>query len=288
MSGQMLYFSALLPKRFPECFDQISRALSGARIDFKLLPYTQDIWCRDYMPVWRPPESISVLNHYEPGYFMQFKYRPSYLKSPRWRATITNPVKTCQAIGITPKHFDLVVDGGNVVQYGYKAIMTERVFKENPRYRKATVYALLTDLLNVDELIMIPEEPGDPYGHADGCVRFVNKNTVMINEIAPGQKIFGRKLRDVLRQHGLRWIDLPYFIEKDSKNKHSAVGNYVNFLNAGDLVLVPTYVGYPEWNQRAIKILRRAFAGEKVVPIESTVLAKEGGVLNCVSWECVY
>jgi len=32
------------------------------------------------------------------------------------------------------------------------------------------------------EIIWIPVEPGDPLGHSDGIVRFVDKNTVFIND----------------------------------------------------------------------------------------------------------
>ena len=144
---------------------------------------------------------------------------------------------------------------------------------------------MLMDLLNVDELIMIPVEPGDPFGHADGCVRFVDNKTVLINNQLPGQEAFGKKLRKVLQKHGFQWVEMPYFIENDPKNKDSAVGNYINFLEIGDLIIVPSYENYDRSNNLAVDILRKAFgSNRKIVPVEATSVAKEGGVLNCVSW----
>ncbi len=276
----IIYFSGLLPKRHPAFFKRLSALLKLKGVKYELLPDTKDIWLRDYMPILRPAGVERAFADVE-DVFVLFKYNPSYLKTKKWRHTITDAAKVCQDIGIKPRIMDLVVDGGNIVRLGWKAIMTEQVYLENLRYRKSAVHAMLMDLLNVDELIMIPVEPGDPYGHADGCVRFVDKKRVLINEVLPGQKAFGKKLRGVLQKHDLQWIEMPYFNYID----HSAVGNYINFLEAGDLILVPSYKNYEVTNNRAVDILSQAFGPDKkIIPVESTSVAKEGGVLNCISW----
>lgn len=273
--GKQVYFSKLLPEWHPKFFAQVEQALVSGGVSIILLPHTKDIWCRDYMPLRRLPGDE----------FIQFKYWPSYLKTKAGELTITDPRETCQAIGIQHRVFDLVVDGGNVVRYRNKAIMTERVYRENPGLRKSVVHGMLMDLLNLHDLIMIPVEPGDPYGHADGCVRFVDQNMVLINERLSGNEGFSTRLRDILLKNGLQWIEMPYSFENDPKHKDSAVGNYINFLQVEDLVLVPSYAGHERLNQKAVEVVQRAFgSGTKVVSIESTSVAKEGGVLNCVSW----
>jgi len=180
---------------------------------------------------------------------------------------------------------DLVVDGGNIVRLGWKAIMTERVYQENPGFRKPAVHAILMDLLNVDKLIMIPVEPGDPYGHADGCVRFVDENTVLINEPLAETSRFCRELRKILEKNSLRWHEMPYFWDYDPKNKDSAVGNYLNYLEVANLIVVLRYRGYNAKNKKAILVLRQVFGSSiDIVSVEATPIAKQGGVLNCVSW----
>ena len=115
------------------------------------------------MPVFRPAGVERQFAGVEDS-FVLFKYSPSYLQTKKWRSTITNAVKTCQSIGIDQRPFDLVVDGGNIVRFEWKAIMTEQVYRENPE--ESSVRGIMKDVLNVEELIMIPVEPGDPYGHA--------------------------------------------------------------------------------------------------------------------------
>jgi agmatine deiminase len=203
----------------------------------------------------------------------------------KWRPTITDATQTCQEIGIEQRPFDLVVDGGNIVRFKWKAIMTERVLRENKKFRRAAIQAMLMDLLNVDELILIPEEPGDPYGHADGCIRFIDNDTVLINEPHQSHPAFVLALRKTLKAHRLGYVEMPCFIDYDPKYKDSAVGNYVNYLQVGDIIVAPSYAGYDEYNHRALEILRRVFAKKKVFQVEATSVAKEGGVLNCISWE---
>ena len=45
--------------------------------------------------------------------------------------TIQNEIKYSKPLGSSTKRIDLIVDGGNIVKSKDKAIMTEKVFKEN-------------------------------------------------------------------------------------------------------------------------------------------------------------
>ncbi len=273
--GKTVYFSALLPDRFPAFFKCLTDIVNTSGIPWGLLPYTRDIWCRDYMPVRGASQEL-----------VQFQYAPSYLNTLQWRQTITDPSKVCEAIGIMADSVDVVIDGGNVVRFKRKAIMTERIYRENPGYSKEVLLDKLKDVLGVDEIVMIPVEPGDPYGHADGCVRFLNENTVMINEPQKSHPKFDRALRKILEKHRLGFHEMPIFIDHDSKHKDSAVGNYINYLDADGLVVLPCYEGYAHQNERALQAWASCPRGtEPFTWIEATPIAKHGGVLNCVSWD---
>jgi agmatine deiminase len=279
-----VYFSDLLPERFPKFFSELSCVLKTAGVTWRLLPHTKDIWCRDYMPVYRPAGVEKAFGVEDT--WVQFKYAPSYLNKKKWFSVITNAADACRAVRVKPHDWpQLVVDGGNIVRRGYKAIMTEQVYKENPEYRRASVHSMVMNLLNLDELIIVPVEPGDPYGHADGCVRFIDRNTALINEPHKSHPVYAKKLRKVLQAHGLSCVEMPYFIDYDPKNKESAVGNYLNYLEKGDVIVAPAYSGYPDANRRAGDILKRIFGKSKrIFQVESTPVAKLGGVLNCISW----
>ena len=55
----------------------------------------------------------------------------------------------------------------------------------------------------MDKIIIIEEEQ-DTYGHSDGMVRFVDDNTVLINEYPKKHLKYKKKLADVLEREGLK------------------------------------------------------------------------------------
>src|SRR5690606_18650302 len=71
---------------------------------------------------------------------------------------------------------------GNIVRWANKVIMTDRVFIDNPKYERKRLIKELHELLQVDHLHFVPEQPGDFTGHSDGMVRFIDENTVVIND----------------------------------------------------------------------------------------------------------
>src|SRR5271157_4880624 len=117
------YFSHLLLDKYPKFYGEFCSLLNNLQIKYALLPQTNDIWCRDYMPV-----QVSK------NEFVQFKYFPDYLNAKKWRKTISDISAICKSIGLKPKVSDIKIDGGNVVRSKTKAIMTDKIFKENPEY----------------------------------------------------------------------------------------------------------------------------------------------------------
>ena len=73
-------------------------------------------------------------------------------------------------------------------------------------------------------------------------------------------------------------LEFPYF----SSPNDSAVGCYLNFLETEKAVFLPIF-GVPE-DERAIAKADRLFS-KPIIPIQLNEIAKEGGCLNCISWE---
>jgi agmatine deiminase len=265
-----VYFSKTLKQeKYSAFLKNLTGILKTNNIEYDFLSYTNDIWCRDYMPI-----QVSK------NKFVQFKYDPIY--SP-----ITDAAEACKDIGIKPVISNIKLDGGNVVKSKTKVIMTKRVITDNHRHYPDHEDLLkeLKDLLEVKQIIIIPEHPDDLFGHADGCIRFINSDSVVVNELHKEEKYFAADLKEVFRKEKLKYKEMPWFIDYDLENLNSAVGNYINYLEVGDLILIPEYKGYDKCNRMALAALRKVFGVKKIIePVESTEIAKEGGVLNCISW----
>lgn len=274
MDANYVCFSGLLLKRYPKLFESLDAALEERGIPYGLISGTRDIWCRDYMPIQVAEDS-----------FVQFKYDPKYLRYKKYRHTITNVNAVCEAIGIKPVRSKIRLDGGNVVTSGSKVIMTDRIFSENPRYGKKRLLEELKELLRVERVIIIPECPGDMTGHADGLVRFAHESgadnhAVYVSDLSSACPKYFPKLYSALTQAELTPILIPY----DSPQKYDridATGTYINYLRVGKFVFYPVFGS--KTDASAGKIFSKLF-GSGAVPIRVGRLAKEGGVLNCISW----
>lgn len=267
-------FSGLLPRRYPELFKNLEAPLRQGGVSCGLIPDTNDIWCKDYMPMQITEDS-----------FVQFKYAPCYLRNKKYRHTITDVDGVCATIGIKPVKSKIRLDGGNVVTSGTKVIMTDRVFSENPGYGKKKLVEDLEELLQVKKVIIIPECPEDMTGHADGLVRFaqsseLDTDMVYVSDLSSVLPDYFSKLCSALRQAGLIPIPIPYDVPKKYDGV-DATGTYVNYLRVGRSVFYPVFRSNADAS--ASKLFLKFF-GVNAVPVEVDRLAKEGGVLNCISW----
>ncbi len=243
------------------------KAALGERL--RMIPGTKDIWVRDFMPL-----------QVDTDCFLQFRYDPDYLGDfPELRtdngASLV-PVPNC-------RYSNLVIDGGNIVRWKDAAILTEKIYTENPAHTPADLERELRSALQVDRLIICPREPGDVVGHADGMVRFVDGHKLLVNDYSLADRRFGKRLLDTLEAHGFETILFPYQPSEESvEGIPSALGVYINFLQTMDMILVPAF-GLAE-DERAAEFLRWEFPLTRVVPLRCDALATSGGVLNCVTW----
>lgn len=81
--------------------------------------------------------------------YIQFRYDPDYLRGPKWMSTKTASDDVTKAIGINTIHSDIVLDGGNVIKGKDWAILTDKIFLENPSYHRTALLDELERLLQV-------------------------------------------------------------------------------------------------------------------------------------------
>ncbi len=265
-----LFLSDTLPLKYSKFYKDFTKILSDNKVKFKLIPSTKDIWCRDYMPIQNGV-----------GEFIQFAYKPDYLKSPKHSKTITNVKASCRKIKIKTIKSKIIVDGGNIVYCGGKVIMCDKVLKENKHLHEKDLTEQIRKLLRVNHVILIPTHPDDICGHADGVLRFLDKRTVLINDFKKESPQYRMELLYALKKHKLKWIEMPYNTS-ENKTSFDATGIYINFLQMKGVIFLPIY-GLNE-DAKAVKLFSKLFKKEKIIPVKCNSLAKEGGVLNCISW----
>ncbi len=270
-----VYFSGHLKSepKVQSFHEQLIAILTKHKIDYDYLPETRDIWCRDYMPV-----------QVEKDRFIEYKYDPDYLLDRKGRSFKTYTDLVCASIGLKTIKYDLILDGGNVIRWKDKVIMTDKVIPENAfHYRKAGLLKDMDEAFQVDQVILIPWYPKDKFGHADGMLRFVDGSTVLVDGFYRHKKSgIGEKLFRVLKSHRLEAVPLEFKVKRESKHNWG----YLNFLQMKDLIIVPQF-GIDE-DAQAFTQIKHAFQGyaakEAIETIDCSVIIKEGGVLNCISW----
>lgn len=265
----MIYFSSILQNpTYKPAADRLFAALYAAGVEYQLIDGTRDIWLRDFMPV-----------QIRDGSFVSFRYEPSYLENePQLRTNFKSDLSLQFSFSVT--YSDINLDGGNVVLSPSKeqAIISNRILTENPNYTQAELIKTLEQQLKA-QVILIPslKKKNDMTGHADGMVRFVNENTVIGNYV-PSKKGLEQRIQSVLQGYGIDVIDFPYF----SSSNNSAIGCYLNFLETERYIFMPVFGN--ELDGKAIASAKGIFT-KMIVPININEIAKEGGVLNCISWE---
>jgi len=271
-----VYFSEKLQTgRYSAFWNNLEPLLHQNNIDFKFIKNTKDIWCRDYMPI-----QISDKD------FVQFRYYPDYLvEDSKYhdRLTIQSDIKNMDKF--KPIKSEFIIDGGNIVRSTNSVVMTDKIFKESIGQREDIIRELKT-LLGVQNIYIIPMLSDDISGHADGMVRFINDNTLLVGDYSYYPASWKKKMDTALTKTGLKIISYPSinYEEKNQDGDYTAMGVYINFAQIGDTILFPLF-GLPgEKEMDALGLTESLYPNCKVIPIDAMDIAEHGGVLNCITW----
>ncbi len=265
IDSNFVYFSEWV-KNFA-CYDAIIEKLTKHEVRSELLPHTKDYWVRDFMPI-----QISDSE------FIQYKYNPNYLHKEHHY--ITNPDGTCDHLGISTEKIDVVLDGGNIMKCSDCIIMTDKVFIENSHLSKIQLINLLENSFRC-EIIFIPWDRYEKYGHADGMVRFIDDRKVLLNNYINFDKSLRSQIINIL-QNKFAIIELEYSVPKLSSYSWA----YINYLQVGKFILLPD-LGIPE-DKQAYEQFSTIFTDYQIEQVNVAEIVKLGGALNCISWNIKY
>lgn len=271
---ETVYLSAILAELYTATCKRLTDILNRHHIPFAFLEGTKDIWCRDYMPV----QTSS-------GKLIQFKYDPSYLRDPEYSDSRSDVKHVNKINNIHPIFSDINLDGGNVIMYNNKAIITDRVFSENPDRDKKELIKELSTLLECEIIIIPAYKPDYDYtGHADGMIRFVDSNTVLVNNLDQDFKYMKKAIIKALEKANLKYINFPWFEHKIKGNNDHAIGIYLNYLEVGNLIIMPVFGVSGNKDAEALAKLKEVFPNKIIETIDFNDIALTGGILNCTTW----
>lgn len=308
-----LYISSLIDRMEGNLDIEVRSKLKSCIIDFcpncELLFNTRDVWTRDYMPI-----------QLTDGLYLGFTYKPDYLID--YQKCTTNwqlhNVHTQKQV-IRREHFEfdivqmpIILDGGNVIKAIVNnkpcIIMCDKVLLENNVIENEFRYwweRWWKDNFNGTEmqLVLLPWEGKEvnPIGHADGIVRYIGNNKVLMTNYADYDQIYGsdysKLYRKKLSEAGFDVIELSYLDKLDYGKdkmfrllcKHSWC--YINYLQVDNKILLPM-LGYDVLDNEAKQQVEQALNVEvKLIDVDMTSIVEDmndnqnsGGALNCLTW----
>lgn len=266
--------------KYPEVYWPIRINLEAHGIKVVSVNNTRNIWVRDYFPIQIGTEYVRF------QYAKDARYAQLDISNEPWTGIVA-PIREST----------LIVDGGNIVQGFGKVILTDMVIRKNG---KKAVKKL--EKIFEAEVIIIPTEPGDTLGHSDGICKFVDKDTVLVNDYSEirkkdsSYKGYQSSLEMALAVHGLNVELFPnayaewdwemsekqfreIFPEADDYNP--GFGYYINFLKINNLILLPAMK--IKKDREALKAVNTFYRGSNVVMVDCSRLSMEGGLVGCVT-----
>lgn len=293
---------SLLKKRIKEFFPSC-----------ELLYNTMDVWARDYMPVQLTKDI-----------YLSYTYKPDYLEN--YPECVTNwqlhHVHTQRQLA-KDEHFEfkvvqmpIILDGGNVVKAVVNGnpcfIMCKKVLEENNVTEEEfdnwwhQWWNDNFDGTKMDYVLLPWEGPKvNPIGHADGMVRYIEENRVLLtnygdyNDLNFPASLYKSKLEEI----GFDVEELSfkgYFDYKTDKMFRMLFDSswcYINYLQIGNRILIPS-LGYDKLDNEALRQIDAVFNSKKhiadvlLIDVDMTPIVAEmgsgqqnsGGALNCLTW----
>ena len=156
-----------------------------------------------------------------------------------------------------------------------KAIVWDKVFGENRGIEQAILRQDLRRLLRVEKLIVIPTEPGMSSGMPTVGCGSSSGSMVLVNDYRNVDSGYRSSLMRVLKGAGLDVIELPYRPRSVSWGIPTAFGCYINYLQVGRLVVLPSF-RLPE-DEKVVNLVHQSFPDTEAHFLNCSDLSAEGG-----------
>ena len=157
--------------------------------------------------------------------------------------------------------------------------MTAKVFEENTWGSIHDLPRLLQMHFGAN-LIILPLDTKEIYGHADGIVRFVDDDTVIMTNYQQFYPKMAARFHNILKANFKIVHELNFKVKELSPNSWA----YINWLQTDKVLILPSF-GIPE-DEQALRQIERwmpEYRG-RIEMADATDLVRGGGCLNCATW----
>jgi agmatine deiminase len=270
---------------------QALMAQAGDASDVTLYNYqTDDVWCRDYGPLFLLNQDGTELCITDWTYNAWGNKYPLQQKDNNASAWIADQV------GVRRLVFDTVLEGGAIESNGAGQVLTTEVVLLNPSRNgeigKQQIEARLVAGLGIDQVLWLQDGlvGDDTDGHIDNLVRFYKDDGILMASVTDSDdENFAALSENTRRIQAFRTptgqpyasvaLPLPEPIYLDGTR---LAASYLNYLVLNGAVLVPTY-GQPQRDAEALKIIADCYPGREVVGFDCRDIVREGGAIHCMS-----
>ncbi len=261
-----VYVASCLFDKHPIFAKELVNIFAINDVKWDIIPGTKEIWCRDYMPI-----------QIDKNKFVKFRYNLNLTDGLDSRLDGDETIyDVCDKLRLNYCKTDIYLDGGNCMISEDSVIITDKVFQQNPKYNTQELLIKLKVIFN-RRICIIPQEPYDKLGHADGMLKFGNNGTIILNDYPLTEEY--KPIRKTLRDYDYNLYSFPYGANYDQGD---AFGYYINFLQLNNFILIPKFADILD--DTALNTAKRLFPKYNVQSISCIDISELGGVLNCITW----
>ncbi len=271
-----VYISDKLKEFYPRTHARLTKLFDEMEIEWGEVKGTKDIWIRDYMPIQLSDDCFLVYN-----------YDPDYLKDSGKKYLTDSHAIAEEILGhCNLRHYDITLDGGNIVTCAGHRAMTDKVFQENGKEKyDADFCRCLHGALDSD-IIFLPwhcdnpnDSDADVYGHADGLVHWAGGNRILMSNHRDFYPEEAEDIKYRLEYLGFEVTEMLFDVPRPNRDFNWA---YINYLEVENKIIVPTF-GIPE-DKQALKYIREANPDSIVRGFRMRDIVRNGGALHCITW----
>jgi agmatine deiminase len=270
---------------------QVRMAQAGDATRVRLYDYeTDDVWCRDYGPLFLLSEDGSELC------LADWTYNAWGNKFPLQHKDNRAPAWIAEQLGLRRFAFDTVLEGGAIESNGAGQLLSTEVVLLNPNRNgaltKQQITSRLAEGLGIDEVLWLHDGlvGDDTDGHIDNLARFFKPDGILLAEVADSHDVnFDALHENARRVEQFRTPDdrpfnsvhlpLPDPIYADGER---LAASYMNYLVLNGAVLVPTYA-QPQHDAQALEIIGECYPGREIIGFDCCDIVREGGAIHCMS-----
>lgn len=252
-----------------------------------------DTWARDFGPLCAHAEGQPLLLDFTfNGWGNKFAAEQDNRLTRNLHAAGAFGLTECQSI-------PLVLEGGSIESDGQGTLLTTSACllekNRNPHLNQQAIEIHLREFFGVTQVLWLDHGGllgDDTDSHIDTLARMAPDNTIIFQGCDDPRDDHFNTLAQMHRQlqsfrnldgQPYKLIELPWPQACYDENGARLPATYANFLVINRAVLVPVYADPAD--ARALEIIKDAFAGRDIIPIDCRSLIQQHGSLHCVTMQ---